>query len=134
MFGYQDGCLYIQEDKEQTEKNPPIRHEVFQLLLTLPQDSGYIFNHPRRSPDVIKNVWKKTKILAGIKSTEILRFHDSRRTVGVLLQKSGYKMRVVQHILGHQSILTTQAYTPSIDSQNKEAIESYKLPVLPKKT
>ncbi len=130
---YKEGYFHIEEDKENTEKHVPIRDEVYALLLTIPQTSVYIFDLKRRSSDVIRNVWKKTKITAKIQSPETLRFHDTRRTVGVMLQIAGYSMRVVQHILGHQDIRTTQAYTPSINSQNKEAIESINLPALGKK-
>ena len=39
------------------------------------------------------------------------RFHDARNSCATFLLTSGVQLRVVQEILGHSSLATTQIYT-----------------------
>ncbi|MFD0731533.1 tyrosine-type recombinase/integrase [Planotetraspora mira] len=49
--------------------------------------------------------------------------HDARHTAGTLLVEQGVHIRVVQEILGHARITTTERYTHVASLQVKDASE-----------
>nr|WP_189180407.1 tyrosine-type recombinase/integrase [Microbispora rosea] len=51
------------------------------------------------------------------------RLHDTRHTAGTLLVEQGVHIRVVQEILGHARVTTTQRYTHVASPQVKDAGE-----------
>ncbi|MEV5413604.1 tyrosine-type recombinase/integrase [Thermopolyspora sp. NPDC052614] len=51
------------------------------------------------------------------------RLHDARHTAGSLLVEQGVHIRVVQEILGHARVTTTQRYTHVASAQVQDASE-----------
>lgn len=122
---YKEGTFHITEDKESREKYVPIPDPLYNILLNeLPMESEFVFDLKRRSPDIIKNVWNKAKETASIEG----RFHDLRRTYAVQLMNMNINIRMIQSLLGHQNITTTQIYTPENLERKKEIINQLKLP------
>jgi integrase len=52
--------------------------------------------------------WKALLKRAGVRDA---RLHDARHTAGTLLVEQGVHIRVVQEILGHARVTTTERYT-----------------------
>jgi site-specific recombinase XerD len=68
------------------------------------QDIGKIFAYEH--PSTISNYYRRITRSCGVKS----RFHDLRHTSATQMLKSGIPLEVVQKILGHTEIRTTQIY------------------------
>jgi site-specific recombinase XerD len=64
--------------------------------------------------------WHTVLRLAGVRPG---RLHDARHTAGTLLIEQGVHLRVVQEILGHTRITTTERYTHVASPQVRDATE-----------
>jgi integrase len=64
--------------------------------------------------------WKAVLRAAGVRDG---RLHDARHTAATLLLEQGVHIRVVQEILGHARVTTTQRYTHVASLQVKDAAE-----------
>ncbi|MEV0228687.1 tyrosine-type recombinase/integrase [Nonomuraea sp. NPDC050786] len=62
--------------------------------------------------------WKSILKQAGVRDA---RVHDARRTAATLLIEQGVHIRVVQEILGHTRVTTTERYTHVATLQMKDA-------------
>lgn len=62
--------------------------------------------------------WKAILREAGVRDA---RVHDARHTAATLLIEQGVHIRVVQEILGHTRVTTTERYTHVATLQMKEA-------------
>ncbi len=65
---------------------------------------------------------KKIAVLAGIKGKN-LTFHTARHTTATYLMYKGVSMAVVQKILGHTKITTTQIYAKVMDMTTEKELE-----------
>ncbi len=65
-------------------------------------------------------MWKALLRQAGVREA---RLHDARHTAGTLLVEQGVHIRVVQEILGHARVTTTERYTHVASLQVKDASE-----------
>ncbi|MEU8194403.1 tyrosine-type recombinase/integrase [Microbispora amethystogenes] len=65
-------------------------------------------------------MWKALLRQAGVREA---RLHDARHTAGTLLVEQGVHIRVVQEILGHARVTTTERYTHIASPQVKDASE-----------
>lgn len=59
--------------------------------------------------------------------------HKLRHTAATLMYQAGVDIRVLQSILGHEQLSTTEIYTHLNDSQLREAVSSHPLAVVKKK-
>jgi site-specific recombinase XerD len=64
--------------------------------------------------------WKNILKQAGVRDA---RLHDARHTCGTLLIEQGVHIRVVQEILGHARVTTTERYTHVASPQVQDASE-----------
>ncbi|MEU8277540.1 tyrosine-type recombinase/integrase [Microbispora bryophytorum] len=65
-------------------------------------------------------MWKALLRRAGVREA---RLHDARHTAGTLLVEQGVHIRVVQEILGHARVTTTERYTHVASPQVRDASE-----------
>ncbi|MFF4122142.1 tyrosine-type recombinase/integrase [Microbispora rosea] len=65
-------------------------------------------------------MWKALLKQAGVREA---RLHDARHTAGTLLVEQGVHIRVVQEILGHARVTTTERYTHVASPQVRDASE-----------
>lgn len=85
------------------------------------QDYDLVFCNPDGSPIDPRDDWEDWGELlrkAGVRS---VRLHDGRHTAGTLLIAEGVHIRVVQRILGHSDVRTTEGYTHAADQLVRDA-------------
>lgn len=65
--------------------------------------------------------WRSWKALLGKAGVRDVRVHDARHTAATLLIEQGVNIRVVQEVLGHTRVTTTERYTHVASLQMKDA-------------
>ncbi|MGA8942485.1 MAG: tyrosine-type recombinase/integrase [Thermoactinomyces sp.] len=94
----------------------------------IPPDSRHVLflnkNHQRLSRKGVAEIIRKYVHEANLppKAASISP-HKLRHTLATLLLSNGENLRVVQEILGHSNIQTTQIYTHVINSEKDEALD-----------
>lgn len=84
-------------------------------------DNDLVFATPTGRPIDRSDDWREWKALlrgAGVRDG---RLHDARHTAGTLLVEQGVHIRVVQEILGHTRVTTTERYTHVASPQVRDA-------------
>jgi len=89
----------------------PLTDEAIQWIEEMPQLPGcpYVFWHPKSKTRWynIRKVYNKARKEAGL---DWIQIKDLRRHYGIVLSENGAEMHVIQAMLGHSSVKTTEEH------------------------
>lgn len=97
--------------------------EIKNYLAAKKKPSEYVFSKGNSTPysvDTVQNIVKKYAIKAGIQKN--VSPHILRHCFATHLLESGVDIRIIQKLLGHSSISTTELYTYVSDEQIKKVV------------
>lgn len=117
-------CTVVKGGKE---RRLPLHEVIAELSLTMPRD-GYWFPARRGveghiRPSSVTDLITKAKKRAGILD-ERLTPHSLRHAFGTDLVEQGVDIRVVQELLVHEHLSTTQIYTQVSERRKKDGIRT----------
>jgi integrase len=87
------------------------------------EDWDLVFCQPNGRPINRTEDWREWKTILRAATVRDARLHDARHTCGTLLIEQGVHIRVVQEILGHARVTTTERYTHVASLQVQDASE-----------
>jgi integrase len=116
-----EGVIRIRETKNREDREVPIadsyRGRLETYLQGLGADIGPLFPRWRHS-DVYSTKFAALCRRAGVTA----RFHDLRHTFAMNLRRAGVPLDVIQKLLGHRNIQTTQIYAKVVDEELRSAV------------
>ena len=86
-------------------------------------DYDLVFATRRGRPIERTEDWRSWKAILRQAEVRDARVHDARHTAATLLIEQGVHIRVVQEVLGHTRVTTTERYTHVATLQMKDASE-----------
>lgn len=86
-------------------------------------DHDLVFTTQHGSPIERTEDWRSWKNILGQAGVRDARVHDARHTAATLLIEQGVHIRVVQEVLGHTRVTTTERYTHVATLQMRDASE-----------
>lgn len=87
------------------------------------REHDLVFATPRGAPIDRTEDWREWHAVLREAGVRPARLHDARHTAGTLLVEQGVHIRVVQEILGHTRVTTTERYTHVASPQVRDASE-----------
>jgi integrase len=104
------------------ERIVPLMPQLKNALEPFKKDIGRLF--PVRHLDTYTHHFKKLARDCGI---EDVHLHNLRHTAATYMLKSGINIKVVQQILGHASVTTTEIYAVALDEMIKKEMQKYEI-------
>jgi site-specific recombinase XerD len=86
-------------------------------------DLDLVFTTRHGTPIERTEDWRAWKAILHQAQVRDARVHDARHTAATLLIAQGVHIRVVQEVLGHTRVTTTERYTHVVTLQMKDASE-----------
>ncbi|MFL6055147.1 MAG: tyrosine-type recombinase/integrase [Actinoallomurus sp.] len=80
-----------------------------------------VFATKRGNPIERTEDWREWKAILKRAGVRDVRVHDTRHTAGTMLIEQGVNIRVVQEVLGHTRVTTTERYTHVAAAQVQDA-------------
>lgn len=119
---FQQGFIELLETKSGKSRKIPISGTLRSIFSELDKTTEYVFLNPLTNQPytTIQKAFSSLLKKANIKN---FRFHDLRHTVATRLVEKGIDLVVVQEILGHSKISTTQRYAHPVPERKTTAIE-----------
>ena len=119
---FAQGFIELLETKSGKSRKIPLSKVLKYILSKMTKDNEYVFVNPQTQGPytTIQKSFGTVVKKANIKN---FRFHDLRHTVATRLVEKGIDLVVVQEILGHSKITTTQRYAHPVPQRKKQAIE-----------
>ncbi len=99
----------------------PVADKLKDILFYRRKDLGFIFPSYHINPKKVSKVFRKYADKAGLLN---VRFHSLRHTAGTFMILKNINPRIVQQILGHSSIKTTEIYTKLVVEYLKEGVDA----------
>ena len=115
--------IYIEKTKSHHSRYVPISSSLMAVLERLKHFSqvGKLF--PRWSPNWVTHKFKHYARKAGLPD---IRLHDLRHTFATHLVAEGVPLKVLQELLGHQSLTSTLVYAHAMEETKRVAVEKLK--------
>ncbi len=95
--------------KGKKTRNIPLLIPVVKMMKPVRKDIGPVFEEMH--PDTVSKKFKKIARACHVDA----RLHDLRHTAATYMLKSGVSLKVIQAILGHANISTTEIYAKVVD-------------------
>ena len=113
--------IELLETKSGKSRKIPISPVLNNVFNSIPRTSEFVFVNPKTNQPYVdlKKSFHTVIDKAGIKN---FRFHDLRHTVATRLVEKNIDLAVVQDILGHSKITTTQRYAHPVPQRKLDAI------------
>lgn len=92
----------------------PVLHPVIKMMNPIKKDLGFVFEQMHR--DTVSKEFKKIARACGVDA----RLHDLRHTAATYMLKSGVSLKVIQSILGHSNVSTTEIYAKVVDDMMRD--------------
>lgn len=111
--------IIVYMGKDGQPKSVPIVAPLRAILESIPRDHEYVFTYGGHRISDIKAAYRAAFRRAKI---PYLNFHALRHTTATWLLRQTGNLRVVQTILGHQSITTTTKYAHLVNNESEAAL------------
>lgn len=113
------GVLRLTETKGKKNETIILSKSALSVLKTMNISNNYVFlSRKGGKRNDIRRLWNRIRKLAKIRTD--IRFHDIRHNFGTMAVTNGVPIDVLQKMMTHKDIKTTQRYAHIVDQRLKE--------------
>ena len=124
---FEERLIRIESGKGEKDRIVPVNKRTLKILKKyLEREEGPLFlgnDEERITPEKIRYIFRKYSEKSGVKCTP----HTLRHTFATHMLEQGTDVRVIQNILGHSSLDTTQIYTKVSAKHLKDSYDKVNL-------